>query len=244
VSKHEKRQSEDLCPWTEQVHRLKAMRGYPRDSERTVDMHGQPIPGDAELIRVARKYAPPGETLRKVVDRILEDWDKCPQPSELRKAIQEFTVHPHERDDKIRQWRKEFREELRKALLAVEQLGDCRERREWLDWLQYADAQHPDIVIEERARMAVRPEADALVDFTLKSKRPLGALEMLMGSGGDADYARLRRAGIRDALRATADSGNNSNPHSRQFWADHLAWAEREHADEVAALRAEPGAHA
>jgi hypothetical protein len=56
--------------------RLSGLRGYPRE----------PV-ARAELARIACQTANELDDVRRAVDSILADWDKCPVPSELRKAI-------------------------------------------------------------------------------------------------------------------------------------------------------------
>jgi hypothetical protein len=249
VSKHretENEQSDD--PVTEQVRRLRALKKYPRDRDGR--------PGDRELIRISQKFVQSQENgwnldiggFTRLVDRMLEEWEECPSPSQLKTLIANICMVAR-KDDKMRRWRDEFRSEVHRCLLALEQLGDCRARQNWEDYLRYAEENHPDIV-RDGARLLQAPRfpvplpiRTAPNEMTSAHALMGGIMQTLNGRNTDADYARLRRNGIRDALEATESPMRGDTPEanaSRQFWADHLAWAEREHPDEVAALRAEP----
>lgn len=241
MSKHSRTENSSVDQIAEQVYRLRALKGYPRDSEKAVDMHGKPIPGDAELIRVARKYAPSPDDLRKVVDRVLEEWEKCPAPAELRRCIQEMCAPAvDDRDNKLRLWRKEFREEIRKAIHALEGSPNGRQIQDAREYLQYANSQHPDVFQEEYRRMAPREEVRAIIEPLLTCGPQIGPVALLMGKGSAEDYARLRRTEIRHALESVTEPAKGGTPESiasRQFWPEHLAWAEREHSEEVDAIR-------
>jgi hypothetical protein len=255
LNRNQEQHNED-DPVTGQVRRLRALKKYPRDHDGR--------PGDRELIRIAQKFVQSQENgwnldiggFTRLVDRMLEEWEECPSPSQLKTLIANICMVAR-KDDNMRRWRDEFRSEVHRCLLALEQLGDCRARQNWEDYLRYAEENHPDIVRDERVRMGLKaaPRSPVLpfVPFTPLKTAPNemtsahalmgGIMQTLNGRNTDADYARLRRNGIRDALEATANPVRGETPEanaSRQFWADHLAWAEREHPDEVAQLRAEP----
>lgn len=215
--------SEDI--YGVQVRRLRMMKGYPKSE-------------DAELIRVAHKYAPPGDLLRKVVDHVLEEWDRCPMPAELKNEIQARSAAPIDPDNKLSKWRQEFRQEVHNALRRCEMLPDGRPRKEAESYLRYAMKNHPEIVITEKASMNFKPGNPDLFNPTQKCELDLDPLELITSKATDADYARLRRKTIRDALQATRDG--HPDPQVRKFWADHLSWAESWHPEEVAELRAEP----
>ena len=226
-----------------QIKRLAALKGWRREPSF-----------EEELLRICLKYGSSVVLLKMAVDRILEGWDHCPMPAELLGILQQGRTVTQ--DDPIPRWQAEFRAEIRKALLAQEQLGDCRERRDRLTWLEYATCQHPDFVNQERARMGLRPVAEPpQMSFpTGKASKPAepmtpaaallgGVLDALKGKNSESDYARLRRAGIRDALYAVdhpRDGDSKEANAARQFWADHLSWAEIEHPAEVQQIRGEP----
>jgi hypothetical protein len=235
VSKHQ--QTDDFSdPIADQIRRLSRLKGYPRDSEKLRDMHGNSVPGDVELIRVARKFSGNSELLvKRAVERVLEEWDSCPMPSQFRRLLEDGSPVGRQANDNMTKWRAEFRQEVRRAITQLQLLGDCRARRDWEDYLKYAMDQHPDIVREECANLRYDPSDLKLWDDTAAIVSPLAALS---GKATDEQIARLRRQGIRDALQAVG--GDNPDDASRKFWADHLAWAESEHLAEVEQLRGEP----
>lgn len=203
-----------------EVRRLGSLKGWRRDAAF-----------QSELARIAMKFGDSPMILHITVDAMVESWDHCPSPAELRTSLEKSSCAPAE--DPISKWVAEFRGEVRKALHRLEKFGNGRRQGEDAEsYLRYAYAQHPEIVAEETRRMSCtwRPSADDIPD----------ALEALTGKCTAEQLARLRRQGIRDALRAVAHADENPNPHSRQFWADHLDWSLREHADEVQQIRQEP----
>jgi hypothetical protein len=59
-----------------QLARLAGLRGYPKD----------PV-ARGELVRVACATASALDDVRKAVETVVNDWERCPVPSELRKLI-------------------------------------------------------------------------------------------------------------------------------------------------------------
>ena len=68
-------------PITEQIHRLRALRGYPRADD------------GKELERIARLNGTAAD-LRQAVEHILDEYDSCPSPAILRTEIANVEGRP------------------------------------------------------------------------------------------------------------------------------------------------------
>jgi hypothetical protein len=66
-----------------QILRMAGLRGWPRDYPEA----------QVELIRVACANADRIETLIKTVDGVMNNWDRCPYPSELATMCFENSAH-------------------------------------------------------------------------------------------------------------------------------------------------------